>query len=95
MLVTAPQYERPALYYLQISLMLGFLLLEALLDYVLMINFRQVRWMVIIYVTLFFASTGGMLGLAVNSGPVWKFAAVILFLIMAVLTFVQRAVTGM
>jgi hypothetical protein len=94
LLVTASQYERPALYYLQISLMLGFLLVEFLLDYVLKIDFRQVRWMVIVYVTLFFAGTGGLLGLAVNSGPVWKFAAVILFLIMAVLTFVQRAITG-
>ena len=51
--------------------------------------------MVITYVTLFFAGTGGMLGVAENAGRAWTIPAVILFLVMAVLAFVQRAVTGM
>ena len=94
LLFTAPQLERPALYYLQISLMLAWLLVEAVLDYVLKIDFRQVRWLVISYIVLFFAGTGGMLGVAANAGRGWTIAAGILFLLMAVLAFVQRAVTG-
>jgi peptidoglycan/LPS O-acetylase OafA/YrhL len=95
LLVKAPQLQRPVLYYVQISLMLGFLLVELLLDYSPKVEFRQVRWMVIMYVTLFFAATGGMLGIARQSGRVWAITAVILFLAMAVLAFVQREVTGM
>ncbi len=95
LLVIAPQLERPALYYLQIGLMLTWLLVEALLDYILRVDFRKVRWMVISYIVLFFAGTGGMLGVAAYAGRGWTIVAGILFLIMAVLAFVQRAVTGM
>jgi hypothetical protein len=95
LLVKAPQLQRPVLYYVQISLMLGFLLVELLVDYSPKIEFRQVRWMVISYVMLFFAATGGMLGVARRGGRVSTITAVILFLAMAVLAFVQREVTGM
>ncbi len=95
LLTRAPQLGRPALYYIQIACMLAWLILEALLDHILKINFRNVQWMVIGYVILFFAGTGGLLGIASNAGRAWKIAAIILFLVMAVLTFVQRAVTGM
>ena len=95
LLLKAPQLERPVLYYIQIGCMLSWLLVEALLDYILKIDFRNIRWIVISYVVLFFAGTGGMLGLASNAGRGWSISAIILFLIMAVLTFVQRAVTGM
>jgi len=95
LLMKAPQLERPALYYLQIGLMLAWLIVEALLDYILKIDFRQVGWMVISYVVLFFAGTGGMLGVARNAGRGWAISAIILFLVMAILTFVQRAATGM
>jgi len=47
------------------------------------------------YVMLFFAGTGGMLGVASKAGGIWGISAIILFIIMAVMTFVQRAVTGM
>ncbi len=95
LLIQAPQLERPALYYIQIGCMLAWLILEALLDYILKVDFRNTRWMVISYVVLFFAGTGGLLGVASNAGRGWSISAIILFLIMAVLTFVQRAVTGM
>ena len=95
LLLKASQLERPALYYIQIGCMLAWLVVEALLDYTLKIDFRNVRWMVISYVVLFFAGTGGLLGVAANAGRGWSIAATILFLIMAILTFVQRAVTGM
>lgn len=95
LLLKAPQLRRPALYYIQIGLMLLFLVVELLLDYVLKIDFRDVRWMVISYVTLFFAATGGMLGVAAYGGRMWTISAVVLFFTMAILAFVQRAVTGM
>jgi len=95
LLITAPELERPTLYYIQISLMIAWLIVELLLDYILKIDFRQVRWMVISYVVLFFAGAGGMIGVARNAGRGWSILAVILFLVMAVLAFVQRAVTGM
>jgi len=95
LLLKAPQLGRPALYYIQIGCMLAWLAVEALLDYILKVDFRNVRWMVISYVVLFFAGTGGMLGVAAYAGRGWSIPAIILFLIMAVLTFVQRAVTGM
>ncbi len=94
LLIHAPQLGRPALYYIQIACMLAWLILEALLDHILKIDFRNVRWMVISYVVLFFAGSGGLLGVASNAGRAWSIPAIILFLIMAVLTFVQRAVTG-
>ena len=91
----APQLGRPTLYYIQVGCMLAWLVVEALLDYILKVDFRNIRWIVISYVVLFFAGTGGMLGVAVNAGRGWSIAAIVLFLIMAILTFVQRAVTGM
>jgi len=94
LLFKAPQLERPALYYIQIGCLLAWLIVEAFLDYILKIDFRHVRWIVISYVVLFFAGAGGMLGVAANAGRGWSISAIILFLIMAVLTFLQRAVTG-
>ena len=51
--------------------------------------------MVIGYVVLFFAGSGGMLGVAANAGRGWTILTVILFFVMAALAFIQRAVTGM
>jgi hypothetical protein len=95
LLLTARQLKRPVLYYVQISLMLAWLLVELFLDYILKIDFRDTGWMVISYVVLFFAGTGGMLGVAAKAGRGWTILAVILFLVMAALAFIQRAVTGM
>ncbi|MCK7461762.1 MAG: hypothetical protein MZU84_06730 [Sphingobacterium sp.] len=67
LLLQARQLGRPALYYIQIGCMLAWLVLEALLDYILKIDFRNVRWIVISYVVLFFAGTGGLLGVAANA----------------------------
>ena len=94
LLFEAPRLNRPALYYLQIGCMLAWFLASAILDYVFRIEFRTVRWLVILYVVLFFAGTGGLLGVASNAGLAWTAFAAVLFLAMSVLTFVQRAVTG-
>jgi hypothetical protein len=43
---------------------------------------------------LYFAGTGGMIGIAAQAGRGWTISAIILFFITAVLAFVQRAITG-
>jgi hypothetical protein len=95
LLAVASAFRRPALYYVQIGLMLAFLLVEFLLDYVLKIEFRNTRWMTIAYVMIFFSGTGGMIGVASQAGRAWAAPAVVLFLVMTALAFIQRAVTGM
>lgn len=95
LLIKAPENNRPILYYIQISLMLAWLVAELFFDYLLKIEFRQVRWIVICYVTLFFAGTGGMIGVASHAGRAWSIVSIILFIIMTALTFVQKSVTGM
>lgn len=94
LLLKAPLLKRTVLYYIQVSLMLFSILAIFLLDYLLFIDFRQTQWMVISFVMLFFAGTGGMLGVTALAGRRWTISAVILFLIMAALSFIQRAITG-
>lgn len=95
LLMVAKAHARPPIYYVQLSLMIVYLVVEFVLDYALKSEFRKVRWKVILYVTLFFGATGGMIGVASNAGTIWMYAAVGLFLVMSALAFVQRAKTGM
>ena len=94
LLIMAPKFNRPFLYYVQIILMLVCLIVLFLVDYVFKYNFRQTQWMVISFVVLYFAGMGGMIGIAAQAGRGWTISAVILFFIAAILAFVQRAVTG-
>ena len=94
LLLKAPQDNRPILYYLQAGIMLLWLVLLFMVDYVFKVDFRQIQWAVISYVMLYFAGAGGMIGIAALAGRGWTVSAVILFLIAAVLAFIQRAVTG-
>jgi hypothetical protein len=94
LLVRAPGAERPPLYYIQVGLMLLWIITLFLVDYVLHYDFRTTQWMVISYVVLYFAGMGGMLGVAALAGRKWMISGVILFLIAGVLAFVQRAATG-
>jgi hypothetical protein len=94
LLIKAPELNRPIIYYIQITLMLCWLIMELLLDYLLNIDFRQIRWLLITYVTIFFAASGGMIGIAANAGKFHTIISIILFLIMAVLAFIQRIATG-
>jgi hypothetical protein len=94
LLFKAPWLKRPVIYYVQISLMIVFLLVELILDYVFKLDFRHTQWIVICYVMLFFGATGGMLGVASYADRKWKIMTVTLFFVMAILAFVQRSVTG-
>ena len=62
--------------------------------YILKWDFREIRWIVIIYVSFFFAASGGMLGIASEAGNIWTVISVILFILMAIFAFVQRTITG-
>lgn len=95
LLITANTMERPVIYFIQLLAILLFILIELLLDYILMIDFRNIKWMTILYVTFFFAGTGGLIGIASQAGKSWAMSAVALFLIMTFLAFFQRAKTGM
>jgi hypothetical protein len=95
LLFTASGLNRPILYYIQVGLMIVFIVVEFLLDYLLKTDFRHTRWMTISYVTIFFAATGGMIGIASLAGKSWTIVSIILFLSMTVLAFYQRAKTGL
>ena len=94
LLIRAPGVNRPFLYYIQSGLMLIFIILLFLVDYVFKYDFRQTQWMVISFVVLYCAAMGGMIGVASLAGRGWTISSVVLFLIAAMLAFVQRAVTG-
>jgi hypothetical protein len=94
LLLKASDFNRPTLYYIQIVIMLVWIIILFLVDYVLRYDFRQTQWMVISYVVLYFAGLGGMIGVSSQAGTGWTISAVILFFIAAILAFVQRAVTG-
>jgi hypothetical protein len=94
LLAKAPSVNRPAIYYIQVGVMLLWLVVLFLVDYVFKLDFRQVQWKVISYVVLYFAGLGGMIGISSLAGRGWTISAVILFFIAGILAFVQRSVTG-
>jgi len=93
--LTAIQLERPTIYFIQLAIMIGFIVLELLLDYVFKINFRTIGWATIAYVMIFFAGTGGMIGIASQAGRSWAIISIILFLIMMILSFLQHVKTSL
>jgi len=90
----APALQRPPLYYVQIAFVLLWLIAELLLDYILKADFRGGGPLLIGYVVLFFAASGGLIGVAFQAGKAWGIAAIALFLITGALAFIQRFVTG-
>jgi hypothetical protein len=95
LLFMAPRLLRPPLYYIQVGLMLSSIIILFLLDYVLGFEWRDIQWAVILFVTLYFAGMGGMIGVASRAGRSWTVSAVILFFVAGALAFVQREVTGL
>lgn len=95
LLFMAPRLLRPPLYYIQVGLMLSSIIILFLLDYVLGFEWRDIQWAVILFVTLYFAGMGGMIGVASRAGRSWMVSAVILFFVAGALAFVQRGVTGL
>ena len=74
--------------------MMGFIIVELVLDYILKVNFRKNRAIVIPYLTLFYASLGGMIGIAGHSGNVWSIITVVTFLLMTAMSLIMHFKTG-
>jgi hypothetical protein len=87
--------DRRMIYFVWLMLMILFSLFELIVDDILEVNFRSVQWAVVPYVMFFFAATGGMIGVARQAGKPWTRLTCVMFLIMAVLAFVQRGITGL
>jgi hypothetical protein len=87
--------DRHLIYFMWLLLMILFTLFELIVDDILKVDFRSVRWEVIPYVMFFFAATGGMIGVAILAGKPWNILTYVMFFIMAVLAFVQRGITGL
>ena len=82
-------------YFVWLALMILFVLFELIIDQILRVDLRSQQSSVIPYVMFFFAATGGMIGVASQAGKTWAITTVIIFLIMAVMSFVQRGITGL
>ncbi|NOY50184.1 MAG: hypothetical protein GXO88_06465 [Chlorobi bacterium] len=95
LLYTSSQYGRSNMYIIQLVTMMGFIIVELLLDYVFKVDFRHTRWTVILYVMFFFAGTGGMIGIAFQAGKSWGILSTLLFLLLSVLAFVQHSKTAL
>ena len=95
LIYSSTNMDRPKLYFIQLGLMIGFIIIELLIDYIFKVDFRHTKWMAISYVMFFFASTGGMIGIASQAGKSWSIVSIVLFLIMFGLAFFQRAKTGL
>jgi hypothetical protein len=87
--------DRRMIYFVWLVLMILFSLFELGVDQILMIDIRSSQWTVIPYVMFFFAATGGMIGVAAQAGKRWTILTCVIFLIMAVLAFIQRGITGL
>lgn len=87
--------NRRTIYFVWLALMVLFALFELVVDQILAIDIRTSQWTVVPYVMFFFAATGGMIGVASQAGKAWAITTVIIFLIMAILAFVQRGITGL
>ncbi|MFO7610989.1 MAG: hypothetical protein R6W99_00680 [Clostridia bacterium] len=83
--------KRPFVYFLQTGLMISWLCMMLMLDYIRQSEFRKTKWKIIAYTIWFFAGTAGMLGVAAKAGGVWLAAAIVMFASMTVLTFTQNS----
>jgi uncharacterized integral membrane protein len=87
--------DRRMIYFVWLVLMILFSLFELIVDNMLEVDFRSVQWAVIPYVMFFFAATGGMIGVAAQAGKAWSISTSMVFIVMAILAFVQRGITGL
>jgi hypothetical protein len=95
LVVVGLKTDRRMIYFVWLTLMILFALFELIVDDMLEVDFRSVQWAVVPYVMFFFAATGGMIGVAAQAGKPWSIVTSVVFLVMAVLAFVQRGITGL
>lgn len=94
MLIKAVESKKTMIYFVQLSLMIGFIVVEFLLDYLLKLDFRQNQNYVIPFLILFYASLGGMIGIASHSGKQWTVITVITFLLMTIISLIMHFKTN-
>ena len=87
--------SRRRIYFVWLGLMVLFILFELVVDQILWIDIRSAQWSVVLYVMFFFAATGGMIGVAAQAGKAWSISTSVIFIVMAILAFVQRGITGL
>ena len=90
MLIKAIESKRAVIYFVQLSLMIAFIAVEFILDYLLKLEFRHNQNYVIPFLTLFYASLGGMIGIAGQSGKLWTVITVITFLLMTMVSLIMH-----
>ena len=95
LLVSGFQTNRRLVYFIWLGLMILFVTFELIIDHILELNFRNSQWASILYVMFFFGATGGMIGIASIAGRRWIITTSFVFLVMFVLAFVQRSITGL
>jgi hypothetical protein len=83
------------IYFVWLALMVLFVLFELVVDQIFRIDLRSAQWAVIPYVMFFFAATGGMISVAAQAGKWWISLTCVIFIIMVVLAFAQRGITGL
>ena len=87
--------SRRRIYFVWLGLMVLFILFELVVDQTPWIDIRSAQWTVVPYVMFFFAATGGMIGVAAQAGKAWSISTSVVFIVMAILAFVQRGITGL
>jgi hypothetical protein len=95
LLIRAPQLNRPSIYYRQIGLMIAWLIVIFIFDYILHTDFRNTLWMVVVYYSLYLMGMQGIMGIASLAGSAWALSSFVLFLISLILAFIQHQVTGL
>ncbi len=94
MFIKSLEIKKTLIYYIQLLLMVSFIGLELFLDYIFKLDFRQNRCILIPYLILFYASLGGMIGIAGQSGKIWTLVTIITFLVMAAVSMIMHFKTG-
>jgi hypothetical protein len=90
MFIKAIETKRELLYFVQLFLMISFIVIEFILDYFFKIDFRHNINIVIPFLTLFYGSLGGMIGIASQSGKQWTIVTVVTFLLMTALSLLMH-----
>ena len=87
--IKVPELMSPIFFYVHAGLVIAWILLKLLLDYILKIDFSAIGSAAISYVVLFFAAADRLIGIASCAGRQWTIISVIILWVTAILSFVQ------
>ena len=94
MFINAFESKQEWLYFVQLLLMISFIVVEFLFDYFLKIEFRNNQNIIIPYLVLFYASLGGMIGIASQAGKTWAVITIVSFLVVLALSLFMHFKTN-